>query len=148
VGLACSWGVKCFFRPAALDGWFGLHAPFLPEEITQLRLIATVVCVTLAGSAWYFASALFYGRSSASYRRDVAAFFVRLSTPVAPDELRPCAAASPIVAWTGTLCMLYGGFVSACALFPNPWLGRLCFLACGGAMFAVGLLMRAMHRSK
>ena len=35
----------------------------------------------------------------------------------------------------GLLCLIYGGFITLLALIPNPLIGRLAFLFCGGVMF-------------
>ena len=141
-GLACSLAVRACFRPELLSGVPGLRGPFLAEEVTQLRLIVTVVAVVAVSTAWYFLSSLAYGRSSPAYRAAVDAFFVRLHTPMAEGEVPERANRAAVVGSIGALCLLYGGFVAACFAIPNPLRGRLCFLACGGVMAAVGLLLR------
>ena len=147
LGLGCSLAVKAAFQPALLDGWLGLRGPFLPEEVTQLNLIATVAAVTVACTAWYFSTSLFYGRTTERYRAEVDAFFARLRTPVGEAEQAAPAERSGLVVWIGTLCLLYGGFVMTLAAIPNPWDGRLCFLACGGAMAGVGGLLALRGRA-
>jgi SSS family solute:Na+ symporter len=45
--------------------------------------------------------------------------------------------------------MVYGGFILLLVLIPNPLAGRLCFVFCGGAMFAAGaLLYRSGQRAE
>ena len=146
VGLACSLAVRAGFRPELLDGWLGLRGPFLPEEATQLRLIATVAGVAAVSTAWYFLTSLTYGRTSKAYREAVDAFFERLHTPMNEREEPEREERGDVIGSTGTLCLLYGGFVAACCVIPNPVRGRLCFLACGSVLVAVGLLLRFAAR--
>jgi Na+/proline symporter len=148
VGLSCSLAVKLFFRPAMLDGVFGLTGPFLPEEQTQLMLIATVASVTLACTAWFFFTSVFYSRTSPAYRASADAFFARLHTPLADDAngARAPDGHATLAASIGGLCLVYGGFILLLTAIPNPGSGRLCFLACGGVIGGVGLALRSLNR--
>jgi SSS family solute:Na+ symporter len=48
----------------------------------------------------------------------------------------------------GKLCIAYGAFVTVLMLIPNPLLGRLSFLVCGGIVLLIGIgLLRKSHRT-
>jgi len=148
VGLGCSLAVRLLFLPEMLDGRFGLRGPFLPEEVTQLNLIATVTVVTAASTAWFFFTSLFYRRSTPAYQAAVEAFFDRLRTPL--GETRPGERPEdPGVALpVGRLCLIYGVFIALFAGIPNPASGRFCFLACGAVMGGVGGLLTLRRRTR
>jgi hypothetical protein len=46
----------------------------------------------------------------------------------------------------GWLSIAYGVFVCALALIPNPWVGRLAFIGCGGVVVVIGAVLLAQSR--
>ena len=46
----------------------------------------------------------------------------------------------------GWLCLAYGAFVALLAVIPNPTLGRLAFLGCGGIVALVGWALLTASR--
>ena len=47
----------------------------------------------------------------------------------------------------GWLCMFYGAFVCLMVLIPNPLIGRLSFLFCGGVVAIVGCALVRQSRA-
>lgn len=148
VGLVASFVVKAWLKPEMFAWVPGLQGPYTVEEVTQFNLFATILFVGGACSAWFFGSAAFYEKSDTEYKQRVEAFFRQVNTKVTarPDEEQREDQA--IGGSIGKLCLIYGSFVSALAIIPNPTGGRLCFLACGGAMALAGLLLWLGHRTR
>jgi hypothetical protein len=74
------------------------------------------------------------------HHAQVDAFFLNLATPVDKQGVR--GVQHTVYKLLGTLCVVYGGFILLLALIPNTPTGRLCFLFCGGVIFAAGLTLR------
>ncbi len=100
---------------------------------------------TIAGT-WFAFTALFWKWSSPEHRAEVESFSLRFNKPVNFAQEEGAANAndarqSSVVGW---LCLAYGGFVMLLALIPNPGVGRLAFIGCGGIVVVVGgLLLRS-----
>jgi SSS family solute:Na+ symporter len=148
LGLSVSFFARLVLKPDMLTWIPGLEGPFNAEETTQLYIFATVALVGIACIAWFFFTSLFYDRSPDSYKASVEDFFSRLKQPMGtlPDEVAPENTA--IEGTIGVLCMIYGSFLMLLAAIPNPWSGRLCFIASGGAMLLVGSFIRWHYRLK
>jgi hypothetical protein len=94
-------------------------------------------------SLWFVGTKLFWSRLPVEKQAQVEEFFRRLKTPVdfvreegvqAENDHRQ----SRVVGW---LCIAYGGFVALLALIPNPVVGRLAFVGCGGIVLAIGAIL-------
>ena len=116
------------------------------DEATYLKLAVTTLGGTvLVGTCWYFLTSLFYSRTSAESQARVGEFFQRLDTPV--DHRGGEGVQTVLYKLLGWLCVVYGAFIVALTLIPNPPVGRLCFVFCGGAILFVGAaLVRASKR--
>jgi hypothetical protein len=150
VGFVCSLLISNHLTPEWAAQTFGLALPLdadAREYWTQgIQFFGNVVI----GSAWFIGTKFFWRQSSAAYQAEVAAFFTRLNTPVdfAAEEGADRANDAQQSAVVGWLAIAYGGFVCLLALIPNPPVGRLAFLACGGTVLLVGgLLLRSTRRT-
>jgi len=136
-----SWLLGEYCTPALFQQWMGWAQPLSPDEATYLRLAVTTLGGTvLVGSAWFFFTSLFYQGTPVEHRAQVDAFFVNLETPV--DKRGVQGVQHAVYKLLGTLCVVYGGFILLLALIPNTATGRLCFLFCGGVIFAAGAVLR------
>lgn len=143
LGLAVSF-VATFTLTPAMIPW--LPANLLAEENVVFFNIATVALGSTIPVAWFFFTSLFYERSTPAYKASVEEFFQRLATPI-PDVVTSAAPENRAFPRAiGRCCLLFGGFVALFAVLPNPLRGRLCFLACGGAMLAIGALLWWCYR--
>ncbi len=126
----------------------GWQKPLSPDERTYLMLAATAFGTVGVGTAWYFFTGLFYESSPPQHCERVETFFQNLRTPV--DKHGVEAVQTSIYRLMGGLCMVYGIFILLLMVIPNRFNGRLCFLFCGGIIFAVGmiLLLRARARQR
>ena len=147
IGLAVALAANRVATPAVLAFLPGFHAPFNDEEATVFKLFATVAIVGATCTAWFFFTSLFYERTTAEFKAAVDEFFERLRTPsVDATGMEKAREDSAIAGSIGKLCLIYGGFIMLMVLAPNAWTGRLCFLACGGIMFGVGLFLSLRYR--
>ena len=147
IGMAVSLGVNRVATPAMFTWLPGFHAPFSHEEITLFNLFATVAIVGGVCTAWFFFTSLFYGRTTPAFKEAVDEFFERLRRPVeAAAGMEKAREDQAIAGSIGKLCIIYGAFIMLMVLAPNLWTGRLCFLACGGVMFGMGLFLNLRYR--
>jgi hypothetical protein len=86
-------------------------------------------------------------RTTPEHQANVAEFFTRFNRPVdfaqeegADNDARQSSA-------VGWLCLAYGGFVLMLALIPNPLIGRLAFIGCGGIVLLIGAILLRSSRS-
>ena len=134
---------------SSLLSWIpSLAGPYKPEELTQFTLFATVAAVVIACVAWFFFTSLFYESSPAAYKATVDEFFDRLRTPIEDLTDEQVKENHKVVGAIGVLCVIFGSFVLLMMLVPNPVLGRLGFLFCGGIIFLTGQALRSISRRK
>jgi Na+/proline symporter len=137
---AASWLIGRFISPALFQQWMGWAKPLNGDEKTYLLLgLTTLGGTVVVGTAWYFFTSLFYRSDPPEQQRAVDTFFENLRTPIA--AVGAGGLQTSVYKLLGALCLVYGGFILLLILIPNPPVGRLCFLFCGGAMFAAGALL-------
>jgi len=121
---------------------FDLAQPLSKADASYWTVAAGLLMNVGVGGLWFFASRVFWNASSPAYRARVEQFFIQMRTPV--DFQREIGAGSDHQQATvlGMLCLWYGVFISLLALIPNPLIGRLGFLFCGGVVLAIGLALR------
>jgi Na+/proline symporter len=101
-------------------------------------------------SLWFVGTKLFWARVPAEKQARVEEFFRRLRTPVDFNREEGADAANDhrqlrVVGW---LCIAYGAFVTILAAIPNPPIGRLAFVGCGGVVLLIGGALVASSRRK
>lgn len=138
---AASWWLGWSVSPELVQRWLGWTRPLTADEATYLKLAVTTLGGTvIVGSAWYLFTSLFYNSAPAEERERIEQFFLHLRTPV--DKHGVEAVQSSVSRLLGALCRAYGGFILLLTLIPNRLAGRLCFVFCGGVIFAVGAVLR------
>lgn len=100
-----------------------------------------------AGLTWFLLTRLFYHREKPEQRAAIEEFSRRLATPVDYAKEESAAATDDKQSWLiGWLCLPYGAAVCLMALIPNPLVGRLAFLFCGGVVMLIGWLLVKQSR--
>jgi hypothetical protein len=127
--------------PAWFGNLFGFAGELSVRESNDYYYFAAVLGNAVICSAWFLGTMLFYRTSGPAYRERVERFFADMNRPV--DFAKEIGEAKDNVqALTlGRMCHVYGGFIAMLALIPNPLVGRLCFLFCGGCIAGVGALL-------
>lgn len=92
-------------------------------------------------TGWFCLTKLGYARQPQAHRDRIEAFARRIDTKV-DYEREEGPATDDRQSWLiGWLCLPYGAVICLMAFIPNPWSGRLAFLACGGVLLAVGVAL-------
>lgn len=96
-----------------------------------------------ATSFFFFSTRYFYKRSSRSkakeeYDASLDEFSRRIEEPVDFDKEVGGDNTAHQATIIGTLCMVYGGFISLGVLIPNPISGRVVLMGCAAFMFLIG----------
>jgi len=144
LGLIVS-GLTTFWLKPEMVPW--ITGPLKPEEVTVFANIATVTLSVGVSTAWFFFTSIFYAGSTPAYKASVEEFFSRLARPLV-EVGEPLPESRKFPRAIGSFCLIYGTFVALFVLVPNSTRGRICFLACGGLMLAVGLLLRWSYRAR
>ena len=107
-----------------------------------------VFTILAAGIAWFLFARLFYRHENPEQKAAIEQMCVNLATPV--DYAREeSVATDDKQSWLiGWLCLPYGAVVCLMALIPNPLVGRLAFLFCGGVVILIGGLLVKQARTK
>lgn len=130
--------------PTLIQHLMGWEKPLSASETTDLLLGATAFGTAGVGTAWFFLTSIFYRSSSVEHRARVDEFSQRLGTPV--ESQGDGDVQTSIYRLIGGLCLVYGAFILALTLIPNPPIGRACFAFCGGVVLIVGVVL--YRRSK
>ena len=150
VGFLGSLLIDRYLSPEWAAAWFGKTSPLDPATQEYWRQGIQLFGNVALGTAWFLFSALFWKKSPATHRAAVEAFATQLDTPIdfAREEGAANANDSRQSAAVGWLCLTYGSFVLLLTLIPNPPLGRLAFVGCGGLVVLVGaVLLRSARRA-
>jgi len=142
-------GVKNYILDPA---WFGSALGFDGEmsnrEQKDYLYFTPVYANVVICSVWFFFTSLFYESSSAEHKQRVDNFFTAMNTPIDFEKEVGEGKDSVQSKTLGILCLIYGGFVLLMALVPNPLMGRVAFLFCGGLIGGVGLLLYRASKKK
>ncbi|SDS30841.1 hypothetical protein [Opitutus sp. GAS368] len=150
VGFTGSVLIDRYLSPEWAAMWFGKTAPLDPATQEYWRQGIQLFGNVALGTGWFLFSSLFWKQSPAAHRASVEAFATQLDTPIdfAREEGAANANDSRQSAAVGWLCLTYGSFVLLLTLIPNPPLGRLAFVGCGGLVVLVGaVLLRSARRT-
>lgn len=133
---------------AWLQRTFDLAQPLNAAERSYWTVAAGLILNVGIGCLWFFSTRAFWNAASPAYRARIEAFFVQLRTPIDFKKEIGEESDSQQAAVLGLLCLYYGGFITLLALIPNPLLGRLGFVFCGGVVVVVGLALRRAARGR
>ena len=136
-----------YLDPEIFRKLVGLDSPIRPEEMDDYRLIGGTIMNVAVCSLWFLGTALFARFNSPEYTRQEEEFFQRLRTPVVSDPQQTRKIDYAQLNTLSWLCIPYGSFVMLLAAIPNPLAGRFGFIASGGLIAGIGLLLRWKARS-
>lgn len=136
VGMGVSWAVVNIFTPQFVAGWFGVEE-LTGREAGEMRTMITIAAHLIITAGFFCLTTLFYDEAKDPYVETTKEFFKDVDTECVAEE------GQDIVdrmqrAKLGTLVIYMAAGLTLMVLIPNPLWGRLLFLACAGAVFAVG----------
>jgi Na+/proline symporter len=139
VGVVVTWCLGKAVKPEIFQHFMGWTEPLSAREKTDFLLVTSTFGTAVVGSAWYFFTGLFYKYSPQGHKDHVERFFANLRTPVEKQGVEDLQ--QVIYHMLGVLCLVYGGFILLLTLIPNSFVGRMCFVFCGGALFTMGAIL-------
>jgi len=154
-GMVPSIALRIILRDAAHQAsffnWlFSPASPFSTQEIKDLNIGFTTGVLFFVCTAWYFATMLFYRKDRKAYVKQVDDFFDEMNTPIDKESTDAEDFDNDARQYTvlGNLCMIYGVFVLALMLIPNPAQARYCIAFCGSVIAGAGLIIRTIGSYK
>jgi hypothetical protein len=118
------------------------------READDWAQLAGILMNLVVGSGWFLLTAMLARTRSPAEIERVDRFFTEMHTPVDFAAEEGAGSDNLQAKVMGMLCLIYGGFITLLALIPNPLIGRLAFVFCGGVMFGVGALLKRASKTK
>ena len=97
---------------------------------------------------WFFLTTLYWNRIPEQRRKEIEEFNVRMRTPITPEESADTDTDYKQGLLLGAVAMAFGSFILLLTLIPNSLGGRISFIFCGGTVFGIGYLLRALSKKK
>lgn len=121
-------------------------SPLNPREIIDSQAVFIGAVNLFVSSAWFLMTMLFHKQSTPDHRQRVDALFADFTRPVDRAAEGGIDQDHMQYRMVGLLCLVFGGFLLAGMLIPNPWSGRLSFLFIGGVISVIGLVLFGVSR--
>lgn len=141
IGFAVSYTTRNVIDPDQFRALVGMQEALTDTELKFYYYLASVLCNATVCSAWFIGSRMFYKHTSTETKEREEQFFTRMETPVLEQEDQ-AEADSRQRMLLGKLCQVYGGVIILLVLIPNPIMGRLSFVFCGGVIAITGFILR------
>lgn len=142
VCLAVSMLTTRFLDAQWLESVLHLAQPLTKIESSYWTIAIGLTLNTIAGTAWFLGSMLFWKNVPAAEREKIEAFNERMLIPVDFEREEGKNSDHAQASLLGNLSLAYGVFINLLALIPNPVSGRLGFIFCGCTVMGVGLALK------
>ena len=119
-----------------------LGRPIEGAEVNYWIAAVSVFANIVICSSWFLLTSLWWKRLPATRREEIESFNDRMRRPITDTEITGTATDYHQAHMMGRVAIGFGAFVLLLALIPNPMLGRLAFLFCGGCVLGIGVLLR------
>ncbi|WGW01398.1 Na+:solute symporter [Vibrio sp. YMD68] len=136
VGMGVSWAVVNVFTPQFVAGWFGIEE-LTGREAGEMRTMITIAAHLVFTAGFFCLTTLFYNEAKDPYVETTKEFFEDVDTECVAEEGQDVVDRMQR-AKLGTLVIYMAAGLTLMVLIPNPLWGRLLFLGCAAAVFAVG----------
>jgi Na+/proline symporter len=146
VTLATSLITNLFIGGPLAHSLFG--AQLNKRELDDWTYFTSVMFNSAVGVGWFLLSCLFAQTRSAEETQRVNELFVRMHTPVDFHAEEGAGSDNLQAKVMGILCMIYGGFVLLLIAIPNSFVGRMCFVFCGGTIAGIGAALYFASRGR
>lgn len=140
VGMAVSWAVVNIFTPQFVAGWFGIEE-LTGREAGEMRTMITIAAHLVFTAGFFCLTTLFYDEAKDPYVETTKEFFEDVDTECVSEEGQDVVDRMQR-AKLGTLVIYMAAGLTLMVLIPNPLWGRLLFLGCAAAVFAVGYALK------
>src|SRR5207302_8042253 len=105
---AAAWILKLAVKPEHLQHLLGWTQPLNAREKTDFQLVATTLGTVIIGSAWFFATSLFYPRASTAEHSRIEEFFANMRRPINAAKEGIENHDEVLYRLLGLLCLVYG----------------------------------------
>ncbi len=142
--------VRTCLDPTAFGTWMGWGDQFSQIEMNRINIGLVNLIPITTSLLWFMFTRLFWNSSSDEHKARVESLFEDVNTPVVHEKKEEDMDAYQYKIM-GKLCLFYGISILLGILIPNPWIGRLGFVFCGGLITLCGLALvwaGARHRRK
>jgi hypothetical protein len=147
--MSTAWLTQSLLDIEAFCGMLGMNLPLNALEAKDMTFIVSGLITLLAGTAWYFFTALFYEKSATpAYRESVDSFYKDMDTPIDHETEDTGNQDAAQYRNMSLMCFVYGGAICLGSLIPNSFGERMLFIYCGGTFLAIGGLLRFIHQRK
>jgi SSS family solute:Na+ symporter len=141
VGAIVSYVVAGVLTPGHIENWFTLSSPLTAREWTDLVVAISLISHIVVTGGFFCLTTLFYKGLPEHREQAVNRFFSNIRTPLVKAAGDHAHLDNRQRLLVGRLVALAGILVMAMMALANPLWGRLIFLGCGIAVFAVGGLL-------
>jgi SSS family solute:Na+ symporter len=141
VGAIVSYVVAGVLTPGHIENWFTLSSPLTAREWTDLVVAISLISHIVVTGGFFCLTTLFYKGLPEHREQAVNRFFSNIRTPLVKAAGDHAHLDNRQRLLVGRLVALAGILVMAMMALANPLWGRLIFLGCGIAVFAVGVLL-------
>ncbi|WP_165313759.1 sodium:solute symporter family protein [Vibrio ziniensis] len=135
-GMFVSWLVVNVFTPSYVANWFGIEE-LTRREAGEMKTMITIAAHLFLTAGFFCLTTLFYKEEKDTHKEVTAEFFKDVDTECVEEEGQDVVDRMQR-AKLGTLVIYMAAGLTTMVLIPNPLWGRLLFLACAAAVFAVG----------
>lgn len=135
-GMFVSWLVVNVFTPNYVASWFGIEE-LTRREAGEMKTMITIAAHLFLTAGFFCLTTLFYKEEKDTHKEVTVEFFKDVDTECVEEEGQDVVDRMQR-AKLGTLVIYMAAGLTTMVLIPNPLWGRLLFLACAAAVFAVG----------
>ena len=135
-GMFVSWLVVNVFTPNYVASWFGIEE-LTRREAGEMKTMITIAAHLFLTAGFFCLTTLFYKEEKDTHKEVAVEFFKDVDTECVEEEGQDVVDRMQR-AKLGTLVIYMAAGLTTMVLIPNPLWGRLLFLACAAAVFAVG----------
>lgn len=148
VGAAVGLLIKFKVSPTWFQQFMGWEEQLTDAEITYSNFFTMFFGILIVCSVWYLFTCLFTKYSSKAFHDQLDKFFKTINTPIDLIKENVINTDQQQYRVLGLLCLVFGSFLTLLILIPNPWVGRLCFLFCGGTVLLVGVVLYSISKRR
>jgi Na+/proline symporter len=141
VGAAVSFVVAVVLQPQHIEYWFGLTSELTKREWTDLVVAISLFSHIIITGGFFCLTTLFYKGLEEDREQAVNRFFANIHTPILKAEGEHAHLDNRQRILLGRMISIAGILIMAMMAIPNSLGGRLVFLACGGSVFFIGVLL-------
>ncbi len=148
IGFIASYSLNKFVDPVWFGKVFGFSGDLSAREKLDYYYFFGIFANVLICTAWFMFSKLFYNKTPVAFQSRLDRFFTLMHTPIDFQKevgVGNDRAQSKMLA---ILSFVFGGFILLLAFIPNPLIGRVCFVFCGGVIAGVGALLLRPGKEK